>query len=96
MFGSHLNKKVTAAEKLSKDRIGVNRPQKTLRWVKGRGFMRNEPELKVDGESFDDVVKDNEGSTSANIPEDRLDVSSLDQVSMKDTSHQTTLPSKYA
>ena len=100
VFGSHLNKK--SSEKLPKQKIGVSRPQITRRWVKGRGFMKEEVKEKKEQEESAgrDVSEMTQGPAEEEEEREEeggvVDIGSLGSVNVRDTSRPASLPPKYA
>lgn len=84
VFGMHLNKRISTTSK--QDKAGVNRPTKTCKWIKGRGFLKDNPDdsNKIDMDLEANVVKDDHRSSTA--PEELMvDISNiLDRVDLKD------------
>lgn len=88
VFGSHLNKKSNTSRQ---DRIGINRPTKTYKWIKGHGFLMDPPKSS-EGIENSLVEKEHDQQQPAVTPEEQMvDISNvLDRVDLKD---MTTQPS---
>ncbi len=82
IFGAHLNKKLRPASDEVKEKVGVNRPKETRKWIKGCGFRKKaEPPPP---KKLDEVVVVEE-----------VDISDMVQCNMRDTSHPLVTPKRY-
>ena len=78
----------------------MSRPQITRKWVKGRGFMKEE--VKEKKEQEESAGRDVSEMTQGPAEEEEegeggvVDIGSLGSVNVRDTSRPASLPPKYA
>ena len=85
IFSAHLNKTLRPTGDNLKEKVGVNRPQETRKWIKGCGFRKTtEPPPPKKEDKLDEVV----------IVEE-VDISDMVQCNMRDTSRPLMTPKRY-
>ena len=89
IFGAQLNKKSSNTH-LNKEKLGTSRPQKTFKWIKGRGFQTEREESESDKDSNVEHVFD-----KSDIPKTLVDINSLGSVNVTDTTVPSSYPLKY-
>ena len=88
IFGEHLNKR--SLQKLKKEKIGVNRPEKTRRWIRGTGFQ-----MTTDKQQLNDVQDEIDSPIIGNDDIGEIDIEVLKkEVNINDTSYPTKFPSR--